>query len=171
MMVSRTLIKSLCVDHRSPSVVLEKANNIKCKNNESGMYVTVFVAFYDVLSGKLTATNAGHSAGIIIDPDGASREWAATHGAALGFMEDLPYKEETVDLEAGQTLFLYTDGVTEAMSPDDELFGLDNLRDLLKGKHDLKLDQLCTDIEASLAEFQQGEQFDDITMLALKRSL
>ena len=171
MMVSRTLIKSLCVDHRSPSVVLEKANNIMCQNNESGMFVTVFVAFYDVSSGKLTATNAGHSAGIIIDPDGASREWGATHGAALGFMEDLPYKEETVDLEAGQTLFLYTDGVTEAMSPDEELFGLDNLRDLLKGKHDLKLDQLCTDIEASLAEFQQGEQFDDITMLALKRNL
>jgi sigma-B regulation protein RsbU (phosphoserine phosphatase) len=118
----------------------------------------------------LTATNGGHSAGIIIDSDGTSREWTTAHGAALGFMEDLPYKEETMDLEAGQTLFLYTDGVTEAMSPEDELFGLDNLRDLLKRKHDLKLDKLCTDIEASLSEFQQGEQFDDITMLALKRN-
>jgi sigma-B regulation protein RsbU (phosphoserine phosphatase) len=171
MMVSRTLINSLAVDNRSPSVVLEKANNIMCQNNDSGMFVTVFLAFYDVSTGKLTATNGGHSASLIIDPDGASREWATTHGAALGFMEDLPYKEETVDLEIGQTLFLYTDGVTEAMSPDEELFGLDKLRDLLRRKHDLKLDKLCTDIETSLSEFQQDQQFDDITMLALKRNL
>ena len=169
MMVSRTLINSLAVDNSSPSVVLEKANNIMCQNNDSGMFVTVFLAFYDVLNGNLTASNAGHSAGLIIDPGGASREWAHTHGAALGFMEDLPYKEETMNLEAGQTLFLYTDGVTEAMSPDNELFGLAQLREMLKRKHDLELDKLCTDIEASLSEFQQGQQFDDITMLALKR--
>jgi len=171
MMVSRTLINSLAVDNRSPSVVLEKANNIMCQNNESGMFVTVFLAFYDVSSGELTATNGGHSASLIIDPDGASREWATTHGPALGFMEGLHYKEETMDLEIGQTLFLYTDGVTEALSPDEELFGLDKLRDLLKRKHDLKLDKLCADIETSLSEFQQGQQFDDITMLALKRNL
>ena len=169
MMVRRTLIASLAVDHRSPSIVLEKANNVMCQNNESGMFVTVFLAFYDVLNGNLTASNAGHSAGLIIDPGGASREWAHTHGAALGFMEDLPYKEETMNLKAGQTLFLYTDGVTEAMSPDNELFGLAQLREMLKRKHDLELDKLCTDIEASLSEFQQGQQFDDITMLALKR--
>jgi serine phosphatase RsbU (regulator of sigma subunit) len=171
MMVSRTLINSLAVDNRSPSVVLEKANNIMCQNNESGMFVTVFLAFYDVSSGKLTATNAGHSASLIIDPDGACREWATTHGAALGFMEDLPYKEETMDLGVGQTLFLYTDGVTEAMSPGKELFGRDRLQELLKRKNDLKLDRLCTDIETSLSEFQEGNQFDDITMLALKRNL
>ena len=173
MMVSRTLINSLAlaVENKSPSVVLEKANNIMCQNNESGMFVTVFLAFYDVLRGKLTATNAGHSASLVIDPDGTTREWATTHGAALGFMEDLPYKEETVNLEPGQALFLYTDGVTEATSPEDQLFGLDRLRDLLKRSHDQKLDELCTGIEASLAEFQQGEQFDDITMLALRRIL
>ena len=171
MMVSRTLIHSLAVDNRSPSVVLEKANNILCRNNESGMFVTVFLAFYDTSSGKLTATNGGHSASLIIDPDGASREWAHTHGAALGFMEDLPYKEETMYLEAGQTMFLYTDGVTEAMSPDNELFGLANLREMLNRKHDLNLAKLCSDIEASLSEYQQGRQFDDITMLALKRNL
>ena len=171
MMVSRTLINSLAVDNQSPAVVLEKANNIMCQNNDSGMFVTVFLAFYDVLKGKLTATNGGHSASLIIDPDGVSREWASTHGPALGFMEELKYKEETVDLDVGQTLFLYTDGVTEALSPDKELFGLDKLRDLLKRSHDLKLDKLCNDIEASLSEFQQGQQFDDITMLALKRNL
>jgi sigma-B regulation protein RsbU (phosphoserine phosphatase) len=84
-MVSRTLIASLAVDHRSPSVVLEKANNAMCQNNEAGMFVTVFLAFYNVLSGELTATNAGHSAGLIINPDGSSREWARTRGAALDF--------------------------------------------------------------------------------------
>ncbi len=170
MMVSRTLINSLAVDHRSPSVVLEKANNIMCQNNEAGMFVTVFLAFYDVSSGNLTATNAGHSAALIIESDGNSCEWAHTHGAALGFMEDLPYKEETVNLEVGQALFLYTDGVTEAMSSNDELFGLARLRGILQSKHDLKLDDLCTDIEVSLTEFQKGHQFDDITMLALKRN-
>ena len=84
-------------------------------------------------------------------------------------MEELPYEEETMDLKVGQTLFLYTDGVTEAMSPGNELFGLDRLQGLLKRKHDFKLDKLCSDIEISLSEFQEGQQFDDITMLALKR--
>ena len=168
MMVSRTLINSLAIDIRSPSVVLEKANNIMCQNNDSGMFVTVFLAFYDVSSGKLTATNGGHCASLIIDIDGTSRQWATTHGPALGFTEGVHYKEETVDLEVGQTLFLYTDGITEAMSLDKELFGLDKLQDLLKRKHDFKLDRLCSDIEISLSEFQEGQQFDDITMLALK---
>jgi sigma-B regulation protein RsbU (phosphoserine phosphatase) len=169
MMVSRTLIRSLAFDNRSPSAMLEKANNIMCHNNDSGMFVTVFLAFYDVSSGKLTATNGGHSASLIIDLDGTSREWATTHGPALGFMEDLPYIMETIDLKVGQTLFLYTDGVTEAMSPNNELFGLDRLQELLKRKHDFKLDRLCSDIEISLSEFQEDQQFDDITMLALKR--
>ncbi len=171
MMVSRTLINSLAVDNRSPSGVLEKANNIMCQNNDSGMFVTVFLAFYDVSTGKLTAANGGHSASLIIDPDGTSREWATSHGTALGFMEELPYKEERMDLKVGQTLFLYTDGVTEAMSPGNDLFGLERLQELLKRKHDLQPDRLCAGIESSLAGFQEGRQFDDITMLALKRIL
>ena len=169
MMVSRTLIRSLAFDNRSPSAVLEKANNIMCQDNDSGMFVTLFLAFYDVSSGKLTATNGGHSASLIISPDGTSREWATTHGPALGFMEELPYKEEIMDLEVDQTLFLYTDGVTEAMSSGNELFGLDRLQELLKRKHDFKLDRICSDIETSLSEFQEDQQSDDITMLALKR--
>ncbi|MDJ0817908.1 MAG: SpoIIE family protein phosphatase [Desulfobacterales bacterium] len=169
MMVSRTLINSLAVDHSSPSIVLAKANNVLCQNNEAGMFVTVFLAFYEVSSGKLTATNAGHSAALLVDSDGSSSEWASTHGAALGFMEDLSYKEETVELEAGQTLFLYTDGVTEATSSAEQLFGLDKLRGILEEKRSFSLDKLCRDIQARLTEFQRGRQFDDITMLALKR--
>ena len=169
MMISRTLIRSLAFDNRSLSAVLEKANNIMCQDNDSGMFVTLFLAFYDVSSGKLTATNGGHIASLIINHDGTSREWAATHGPALGFMEELPYKEEIMDLEVDQTLFLYTDGVTEAMSSGNELFGLDRLQELLKRKHDFKLDRICSDIETSLSEFQEDQQSDDITMLALKR--
>jgi sigma-B regulation protein RsbU (phosphoserine phosphatase) len=84
-------------------------------------------------------------------------------------MEELPYKQETMDLKVGQTFFLYTDGVTEGMSPGTELFGLDRLQELLKSKHDFKLDRICSEIETSLSEFQEGRQFDDITMLAIKR--
>ena len=171
MMVSRTLINSLAVDHRSPSVVVAKANNVLCQNNEAGMFVTVFLAFYEVTTGKLTATNAGHSAGLIVESDGSSSEWASAHGAALGFMEDLSYREETVKLEVGQTLFLYTDGVTEATSSAEQLFGLDKLRRTLMEKRSVSLDNLCRDIEARLTEFQRGHQFDDMTMLALKRLL
>ncbi len=81
----------------------------------------------------------------------------------------LEHQMDIFNLKVGQTLFLYTDGVTEAMSPGNELFGLDRLQGLLKRKHDFKLDKLCSDIEISLSEFQEGQQFDDITMLALKR--
>jgi sigma-B regulation protein RsbU (phosphoserine phosphatase) len=169
MMVSRTLIRSLVFDNRSPSEVLEKANNIMCQNNDSGMFVTVFLALYDVSSGKLTASNGGHSPSLIVNQDGRSREWSTTHGPALGFAEAIAYNEETLDLEPGQTLFLYTDGVTEALSPFTELFGLDRLQELFKGKHDFNPETVCFEIENSLSEFQNGQQFDDITMLALKR--
>ena len=169
MMVSRTLIRSLAFDNQSPSAMLEKANSLMCQNNDSAMFVTVFLALYDVSNGKLTASNGGHNACLIVDRDGTSREWASHHGPALGFKEELAYKEETIDLEAGQTLFLYTDGVTEAMSPDDELFGLGRLQEQLERKHDLELDRICSEIEMSLSEFQEGQQHDDITMLSLKR--
>ena len=74
-----------------------------------------------------------------------------------------------MELEVGQILFLYTGGVTEALSPDTELFGLGRLQELLKRKYDFKLDRICSGIEISQSEFQEGQQFDDITVLALKR--
>jgi sigma-B regulation protein RsbU (phosphoserine phosphatase) len=159
----------LAFDNKSPSAILEKANNLMCHNNDSGMFVTVFLALYDISSAKLTASNGGHNASLLLDPNGTSREWATSHGAALGFLEELPYEEETIDLEVGQTLFLYTDGVTEAMSPKAELFGRDRLQKLLRSKHSVGLDRICPEIEMSLSEYQEGRQYDDITMLALKR--
>ena len=96
---------------------------------------------------------------------------AYTNGAARGFMEDLPYKEESLSLNVGLTLFLYTDGITEAVSPNKELFGLDRLREILQNKINLRLDKPFTEIRAALAQLQQGQQSDDFTTLALKRNL
>ena len=100
-----------------------------------------------------------------------SRELACKHGSVLGVRPGQSYKEEMVELECGQTLVLYTDGVTEALSPQDELFGPDRFIELLCSYDTLDLAKMCNNNYKDLEEFQQGNLFNDITVLALKREV
>ena len=93
------------------------------------------------------------------------------HGPALGVRPGLSYKEDADTLEPGQILVLYTDGVTEASSPQDEMYGLDRFSKPFCSCQSLKLSQMFNHIEKDLKEFQQGNQFDDTTVLALKREV
>ncbi len=169
MMVSRTMFRSLSRQIKSPAKVLAEANNLICEENDTGMFITAFLAYYNVNNGKLIFANAGHHPAMLIGSNGISRGISRQHGMALGIMPKIAYKEDGIQLEAGQTIFLYTDGVTEALSPDRELFGTERLHNLLNQSCELDLARLLTTINTTLKEFQQGKQFDDITMLALKK--
>jgi len=169
MMVSRTMFRSLSRQIKSPAKVLAEANNLICEENETGMFVTAFLAYYNIATSTITFANAGHLPGILIEPSGAARVISRQHGMALGIMPMVDYEDTSIQLVAGQTVFLYTDGVTEALSPQGEMFGTAKLVKLLNQSVGLDLSQLLVHIDASLKEFQQGHQYDDITMLALKK--
>jgi len=171
MMISRTIFRSMAKQHKSPSQVLAETNDLLCEGNDTGMFVTANLAFYHLPTGRLTYSNGGHNPALLFGPNDACRELTCKHGTALGVRPGQSYEEYVDTLEAGQILILYTDGVTEASSPDDELFGVDRFTRLVRSCHSLSLSQMFNHIDKDLKEFQQGNQFDDITMLALKREM
>ena len=170
-MISRTIFRSIARQRKSPSQVMTEANNLLCEGNDTGMFVTAFLAYYHLPTGRLTYSNGGHNPALLFGPEGGCREFAVRHGPALGVKSGLKYHEDIDTLEPGQVLVIYTDGVTEACSPDDELFGLDRFTKLVCRCDRLNLPQLFEHIDKELKSFQRGNQFDDITMLALKRKI
>ena len=170
-MISRTIFRSIIRQRKSPSQVLTETNDLLCEGNDTGMFVTVFLAYYHLYTGQLTYSNGGHNPALSFEPNGAHKKLAARHGPALGVKPGAVYQENVETLETGQILVLYTDGVTEAPSPKDELYGLERFTKLIYGARDLKLSQMFNHIDKDLREFQQGNQYDDITVLALKREV
>jgi serine phosphatase RsbU (regulator of sigma subunit) len=170
-MISRTIIRSIVRQRKSPSQVLTETNDLLCEGNDAGMFVTVFLAYYHLPTGQLTYSNGGHNPALSFGPNGARKELTRKHGPALGVRPGLTYHEDVETLETGQILVLYTDGVTEASSPQDELYGLARFTRLVSRCEKLKLSQMFEHIDKDLKEFQQGNQFDDITVLALKREV
>lgn len=168
-MISRTIFRSIVRLRKSPSKVLSETNDLLCEENDTGMFVTVIIAYYHLPTGELVYSNGGHNPALIFMPDGTNRKLVHNHGPALGVMPGLTYKENAEKLDHGQILVLYTDGVTEASSPQNEMYGLDRFVKLIRSHKNLKLSQIVNHIDKDLKKFQQGNQFDDITVLALKR--
>jgi sigma-B regulation protein RsbU (phosphoserine phosphatase) len=171
MMISRTIFRSIAKQRKSPSQVLSETNDLLCEGNETGMFVTAFLAYYHLLTGRLTYSNGGHNAALLFGPNGVCRELAHKHSPALGVRPGLMYNEDVDTLEPRHILVLYTDGVTEASSPQDEMYGVERFTKLVCSCQSLKLSQMFNHIEKDLKEFQQGNQFDDTTVLALKREV
>ena len=168
-MISRTIFRSIARQFKSPSQVMTEANDLLCEGNDTGMFVTAFFACYHIPTGQLAYSNGGHHPPLLIYPEGIVTDFAYKHGPALGIMPKLIYKEDMAVIQPGQVLILFTDGVTEACSPNDEFFGLDRFTKLVYAHERLELSQLFDLINLELNKFQQGNPFDDITLLALKR--
>lgn len=170
-MISRTILRSIARQRKSPSQVLTETNDLLCEENDTGMFVTVLIAYYHLHTGQFTYSNGGHNPALLFGSDGTSKELVRKHGPALGVRPGLTYKEDAETLEPGQFLVLYTDGVTEASSPQNELYGLDRFAKLVSSCKSLKLSQMFNHIDKDLKKFQQGNQFDDITVLALRKEV
>ncbi|MDD3363711.1 MAG: SpoIIE family protein phosphatase [Syntrophomonas sp.] len=170
MMVSKSLIKNYALAGLSVCEILSKANNTLCENNEANMFVTVFIGILDLKTGKLNYASAGHNPPLIQKEQGKF-EWLSVKPCfVLAGMEDVPYAEQQIMLSPGDRLFLYTDGVTEAMNKVGQLYSDGRLHDLLKGMPpELDLTEMLAYIKADVDCFADGaEQADDITMLALE---
>jgi sigma-B regulation protein RsbU (phosphoserine phosphatase) len=168
MVITKTLIRN-CSTCRHPKGIFETVNNKLCDSNETGMFVTAFMGFYNIPTGKFTYVNAGHNPPLVKKHGKDFEFLTAKPCLILGWMEDASYTEHEIMLEPGDTLYLYTDGVTEAMNPDKELFSEPRLHEALKKYRDCHPKELLCAIKQEIEEFAGGaDQADDITMLALE---
>ena len=168
MMSAKTLIKNFAETGMSPAEIFYHTNQKLCENNEAGMFVTAFMGILEIETGKFTYVNAGHNPPLIKRGDGGFERMRMKPGFMLGGLEDFVYQQEETYLDGGDTVFLYTDGVTEAQNNALQLFGDDRLQDVLNKNIDKTPKELLTAVREAVAEYVDGaEQSDDLTMLAL----
>ena len=168
MMVAKTLLKSEGQRLGEPDLILSYVNNILATDNDSCMFATVFCAILDTRSGEVRFANAGHNPPLIISSEGI-QYLALQAGFVLGPIPNMLYTTERITLLPGDTLFLYTDGVTEAKNPKEELYGESRLLYALQGAPKEELRDLIHYIRAEVRQHANGApQSDDVTMVALK---
>ena len=170
MMSTRTLLKGTAIGGNEPGDVMGEVNEQLCAENDAEMFVTVLYAVYDPRTHEFTYCNGGHDSPLIIHADGSSTLLPLTRGIALGVMPGLTYKQETVTLEPGDTVVLYTDGVTEAMNANGDQYGLDDLRSMFAAAPPKNSRDATSATFEAVHDFAQGTpQSDDITSLVLCR--
>ncbi len=169
MMASKIILQSVAMLGCPPEEILRRANEAICSNNEMQMFVTVWLGILELSTGKLTAANAGHEIPVLRKPGGSFELYRDKHGFVIGGMEGVKYRSYEIQLEPGSKLFLYTDGVAEATSAEEELFGTGRMIDALNARPDSTPQQLLHNVRAAVDAFvKDAEQFDDLTMLCLE---
>lgn len=169
MVITRTLIKEHAKTGMPANDVLTLTNNILCEGNSSGLFVTAWLGIIDLDNGDVEFANAGHNPPIIEHNDNFSY-LKCTADFVLAGMDGTIYHNQHLHLDSGDILYLYTDGVTEACNTEFRQYGEKRLINFISEKHGgLDMQELCIDIKADVDSFSAGtEQFDDMTMLAVK---
>jgi serine phosphatase RsbU (regulator of sigma subunit)/pSer/pThr/pTyr-binding forkhead associated (FHA) protein len=170
MTVTLTLFRAFArLNARLPEVV-ERMNRELARENERATFVTAFLGCLDVASGELELANAGHNPPYRLFPGGGVEAVTAARGLALGVREDYAYASERLFLGAGESLFVYTDGVTEALSPSRQEFSQARLESFLGGVTGASPAEIVRGCLAAVRAFASGApQSDDIALLALRR--
>ena len=169
MMVSKTLIKNQLMSGCSPAEALDHVNVQLCDRNSSMMFVTVWLAVLEISSGKGMACNAGHEHPGLRRADGSFELLKYRHCVFLGINKDAAYQNREFVLRPGDCVFVYTDGVPEAVNTKDEMFGGERLVDTLNEDADASPKDLICRMHKTVNRFAgSAEQFDDITMLCVK---
>ena len=169
MMTAKTMIKSFAESGMSVEEVFTNANQKLCENNEAGMFVTAWMGILNTKTGKVLFTNAGHNPPLIKHADGTYEYFKCRAGFVLAGMEGVRYRKNELQLEKGDAIYLYTDGVTEATDLNNELYGEDRLHAVLEKYKNATPQTICDEVKKDVDIFVgEAPQFDDITMLALK---
>lgn len=168
-MASAKLTLQNCIrDDQDLSKALFSANNTFCKNNEADMFVTLWAGILDLEEGILTYSSAGHNPPVLIR-GGKAEFFKTKSNFILAGMENITYKEAELRLEDGDMIFMYTDGVTEATTAANELYGNDRLLACLNNSAGADPHSVLANVKKSISEFvRDNEQFDDMTMLCFK---
>ena len=169
MMASKIILQSVAMMGLSPAGILQKTNEAICSNNEAQMFVTVWLGILELSTGKLTAANAGHEFPAMKQTGGVFELYKDKHGFVIGGMEGVRYKEYEIQLQPGSMLFVYTDGVAEATSAENELYGTERMIEALNADLNATPQDILRNVRASVDGFvKEAEQFDDLTMLCLE---
>ena len=169
MMISKTLIKNIAKEGYTPNEMIKKINNQICENNKQDYFVTMLAGIININTGKTSFINAGHNPPLIKKANGNFEYLTIPPNLVLGIKNDLEYKIQETTFEQGDTIFLYTDGVTEAVNNKEELYGENRLQECLNKTGELSLNDTLITIKDDINEFVgETEQSDDITMLVFK---
>ena len=169
MMSTKILLQSYAQTDFSPASILRKANSRICASDSKDMFVTVWLGVLDLRTGTLTAANAGHEYPVIHRKGRPFELMKDRHSFVLGGMENTDYKEYAIQLEAGDEIFLYTDGIPEANNPANVLYGTERMLEALNRTEEGSLKDLLDAVRQDVDQFAEGkEQFDDLTMLCLR---
>lgn len=161
-----TLLRQYAESGLSPSRIMVEYNDHLAKHNPNMMFITTFIGIYHPETGELVYSNAGHNPPYLLSD--RLIEIESSFEAAAGIFEDEQYTERRIKIKPGDTLFLYTDGVPEAKSTDDSLYGNDRLRDTLSRNLHRPGEVILSSVLESVKEFSENaEQSDDITILTM----
>jgi sigma-B regulation protein RsbU (phosphoserine phosphatase) len=168
MAVSRTNLRELAQHCADPGTCLAQTNEVLCLQNPMDLFVTVFYCIFDAASGLLQYANGGHNRPLLRRRDGSVEELSGQGGLVLGVMPGMAYPNHSINLQPGDRLVLYTDGVTEAFSPAQEAYGEGRLIAEVQAHGDGAADALVERICGSVASFAGlAPQSDDITLTVL----
>jgi sigma-B regulation protein RsbU (phosphoserine phosphatase) len=171
MAVTQTLIKARAMDDISTASIISRVNDELSGDNPASMFVTVFIAIMNVKTGEVVYTNAGHNPPYIIRKDCSVEPIDDRHGPVIGALSGMTYKESRANLYHGDTIFMYTDGVTEAMDENNNLYSEKRLAELLSSQECASIKLMVEMVKQSVEQFQgKAEQFDDITILAVQNN-
>ena len=169
MMACKIILQSCAMLGNSAAEILTRTNEAICSNNPEQMFITVWLGILEISTGRLTATNAGHEYPVLKRAGGSFEMLRDKHGLVAGSMEGIKYKEYELQLDPGDKLFVYTDGVLEARGAGKEQFGTERLLAALNGNRDADPEQTLKNVRGAVDGFvKDAEQFDDITMLCLE---
>ena len=169
MMTSKTLIKSFAESGLPVHEVLTNVNTQLCQNNEAGMFVTAWMGILDLQTGLIKFANAGHNPPLVKHKDGSYEFLKGKVNFVLAGMDMVKYKEQELQLQPGDEIYLYTDGVTEAHNSKNELFGEERLLESLNSTKGMTVESICKKVKDDVKSFVcEAEQFDDITMLCVR---
>lgn len=168
MAISRTVVRAIALTENSAAQCMQRSNKILCQESVNDMFVTVFYGILNINSGIITYCNAGHNPPVLIQKDGEVSFVPLTNDLVLGAIPDIAYHEKELVLNPGDNLFLYTDGVTEAMDPRHELYGTERLLKDCKALIGESPEELIKKITETVGDFTVGvSQSDDITLLSI----
>ena len=169
MAVGRALLRSAANQHPDPSMAVAETNDQLCSMNPKELFITAFFGVIDLELGTLTYVNAGHDPPYLMRPNEEPEMIPMTGGIALGVLPELNYTETTIPLDEGSSMFLYTDGITEAEDVSGQQFGRERLEEKLGGLNGEGPQELMDDVLTDLRAFSgDAKQFDDITCMALQ---
>ena len=169
MMKSKAIIRGYAESGKSPAEIFRLANNGLCDGNDADMFVTVWIGIVDLETGHMVCSNAGHEYPVIKRADGDYELYKQKHNFALAVIRDAKFREYELDLAPGDSLFVYTDGIPEAINESKEEYGTTRLVDVLNRYKDLSQQNILKYTRRDINYFVgEEEQFDDVTMLGFK---